>query len=252
MRMPVPRSRESPLRFCSRWVGLAGAVATALLVWASQSYGQEYSAQNWHTEDGLPDEEITAIEQTPDGYLWVGTPKGLARFDGQRFRLFKTESSPELRDARISNLLTDREGTLWIGTLDGNLVLRKGNRFEPVQPPVPLPLDRDKKRPPRLLALGLTPRADRRRRGKHLVAGDRQGDSPPKSWELDSLHSYEWSPDRDHSTIGLRRQRARVDCGQRKASLFLRRQMESDPVRPPAERSGRRAGTCGQGRAVGG
>ena len=146
--MPVPRSRESPLRFCSRWVGLAGAVATALLVWASQSYGQEYSAQNWHTEDGLPDEEITAIEQTPDGYLWVGTPKGLARFDGQRFRLFKTESSPELRDARISNLLTDREGTLWIGTLDGNLVLRKGNRFEPVQPPVPLPLDRDKKRPP--------------------------------------------------------------------------------------------------------
>jgi ligand-binding sensor domain-containing protein/signal transduction histidine kinase len=110
--------------------------------------GQEYSVQNWHLEDGLPDEEINAVTQTPDGYLWVGTYKGLARFDGEKFKVFNSESNPNLPDSRICNLLTDREGTLWIGTLDGNLTREKGGRFEPVQPPLPLPVNPDKQRPP--------------------------------------------------------------------------------------------------------
>ncbi|MGC3961098.1 MAG: two-component regulator propeller domain-containing protein [Verrucomicrobiota bacterium] len=110
--------------------------------------GQEFSVRYWHTEDGLPDEEINAISQTPDGYLWIGTYNGLARFDGEKFKVFNTESNPELPDSRICNLLTDREGTLWIGTLDGNLTLKKGNHFEPVQPPVPFRVDQNKTRSP--------------------------------------------------------------------------------------------------------
>ena len=98
--------------------------------------GQEYSVQNWHLDDGLPDGDITAIQQTPDGFLWVGTPKGLARFDGMQFKVFNAANTAGLTDSRISSLLTDSEGTLWVGTLDGNLVRREGERFESANPPL--------------------------------------------------------------------------------------------------------------------
>ena len=47
---------------------------------------------------GLPDGDITAIQQTPDGFLWVGTPKGLARFDGMQFKVFNPDNTPGLTD----------------------------------------------------------------------------------------------------------------------------------------------------------
>jgi ligand-binding sensor domain-containing protein/signal transduction histidine kinase len=138
---------EVTLLFLSRRARWPGAAVGLLLFHVPLSSGEEFDVKNWHIEDGLPDEEVTAMEQTPDGYLWVGTPKGLARFDGERFKVFNTESCPGLTDSRIANLLTDREGVLWVGTLDGNLVRKIGDQFEPVKPPVPLPLDSDKKRP---------------------------------------------------------------------------------------------------------
>ena len=139
---------SSSLLFRRALISLTGILFIFLFILSLPVLGQEYSIQYWHTEDGLPGEEINAIAQTPDGYLWVGTYNGLARFDGEKFKLFNTESNPDLRDSRICNLLTDRSGTLWIGTLDGNLIVKKGNHFETVQPPVPLPVDPDKTRPP--------------------------------------------------------------------------------------------------------
>ena len=44
-----------------------------------------YVSRIWRTQEGLPENRIRAIAQTPDGYLWVGTSSGLARFDGVRF-----------------------------------------------------------------------------------------------------------------------------------------------------------------------
>ncbi len=91
---------------------------------------EDYSVRNWHIEEGLPDSEITAIAQTPDGYLWVGTPKGLARFDGTRFRVYLPKNTPELKDPRIANLLTDHAGRLWIGTVDGTMLRRTTDKFD--------------------------------------------------------------------------------------------------------------------------
>lgn len=81
-------------------------------------------------EEGLPDGEITAIAQTPEGYLWVGTPKGLARFDGTRFRVYLPKNTPELKDATIANLLTDHAGRLWIGTADGTMLRWSAGKFD--------------------------------------------------------------------------------------------------------------------------
>jgi len=58
----------------------------------------EYSHRIWRIEDGLPQNKIQAIAQTPDGYLWVGTSEGLARFDGVRFHRFRPlEHTPRSR-----------------------------------------------------------------------------------------------------------------------------------------------------------
>ncbi len=81
------------------------------------------------SENGLPDNSITAIAQTPDGYLWVGTYNGLARFDGVRFVTFDPANTPELTHARIRKLFVDSQGTLWINTYDGSLTTLRHGTF---------------------------------------------------------------------------------------------------------------------------
>lgn len=104
-----------------------------------QSLAQDFQVRNWRLEDGLPDGQVTAIAQTPDGYLWVGTQKGLVRFDGVRFKVFRPGSTPGLTDPQISSLATDQSGTLWVGMLDGNLARRPlHGGFAEVRPAVPL------------------------------------------------------------------------------------------------------------------
>ncbi len=67
----------------------------------------------WQTEDGLPQSSVLSIAQTPDGYLWLATFDGLARFDGVRFTVFDTSNLPGLPGNRLVRLFVDREGGLW-------------------------------------------------------------------------------------------------------------------------------------------
>jgi len=80
----------------------------------------DYSAHIWKMEDGLPQNNIEALAQTPDGYIWIGTREGLTRFDGVRFTTFTTRDTPALASNDIRELLADRSGRLWI--LAGNAV----------------------------------------------------------------------------------------------------------------------------------
>src|SRR5262245_44821991 len=64
----------------------------------------------WRVEEGLPDNIVDAITQTPDGYLWLGTQGGLVRFDGVRF---SPVDDPGLKIQRIHQLHVDRLGRLW-------------------------------------------------------------------------------------------------------------------------------------------
>ena len=70
----------------------------------------------WHTDDGLPQSSVKSIVQTPDGYLWVATFDGLARFDGVRFTVFDTSNLPGLPSNRLIRLSVDRAGALWLIT----------------------------------------------------------------------------------------------------------------------------------------
>jgi len=90
---------------------------------------EDYFTDVWTSENGLPDSTVTAIAQTPDGYLWVGTYNGLARFDGVRFATFDPANTPELTHARIRNLFVDSAGALWINTFDGSLTTVRHGSF---------------------------------------------------------------------------------------------------------------------------
>lgn len=71
---------------------------------------------SFSVEEGLPHHGAPVLQRTRDGYLWIGTEAGLARFDGNQFKLFKTSSSPALGSNLIRTLFESPEGTLYVGT----------------------------------------------------------------------------------------------------------------------------------------
>jgi signal transduction histidine kinase/ligand-binding sensor domain-containing protein len=79
----------------------------------------QYGHRAWRVREGFAKGPINAVVQTPDGYLWLGTPLGLLRFDGVRAVEWKPPSGATLPDQRIRVLAVGRDGRLWIGTLNG-------------------------------------------------------------------------------------------------------------------------------------
>jgi ligand-binding sensor domain-containing protein/signal transduction histidine kinase len=88
-----------------------------------------YFIRTWQVEDGLPQNKVTAVLQTPDGYLWLGTYDGLARFDGVRFTIFDENNTPELRSSRVTSLFEAADGALWIGDESGQVTQYKNGKF---------------------------------------------------------------------------------------------------------------------------
>ena len=87
---------------------------------------------HWGIEQGFPGGPVYAITQTPDGYLWLGTEKGLVRFDGFNFRLFTHTSSAVLPASPILDLMTDAEGNLWIRPKSRSLLRYRDGAFQDV------------------------------------------------------------------------------------------------------------------------
>lgn len=80
---------------------------------------RHFGRRIWQTDEGLPQNSVTAILQTKDGYLWFATEGGLARFDGIQFTVFNRRNTPQLHSNQINSLYQDAQGVLWIGTSDG-------------------------------------------------------------------------------------------------------------------------------------
>ena len=109
----------------------AADAAPAASAAGAASAAAAYLVNTWKTDNGLPQNWVTSIAQTPDGYLWIGTRYGgLARFDGLRFALFTPQNTPGLRDMQIERLTLDSRGTLWIATADCSITALRDGRFE--------------------------------------------------------------------------------------------------------------------------
>ena len=128
MRLPAS-SLPGLLRWAVGRAAILAALTASLRAWTAEP---EWLVRNWQTEDGLPDNTVTAIQQTPDGYLWLGTIEGLARFDGVQFKTFDSANTPNLRSSHILSLLADPAGVLWIGTEGGGLARMAGGHFQSV------------------------------------------------------------------------------------------------------------------------
>jgi len=92
----------------------------------------QYRFDEWTTIDGLPYPAIHKIYQTADGFLWIGTSAGAARFDGLTFSVFTKATVPEMVDDEILAFQEDAEGRLWLGTNHGVIWYQKGVWTRPV------------------------------------------------------------------------------------------------------------------------
>jgi ligand-binding sensor domain-containing protein len=123
--------------FCYALGGMTARLACALLLCFSlalpatvpQRGLEGYSRRIWQTQDGLPEEPVQALAQTPDGYLWIGTSGGLVRFDGAEMVVFNRENTPALRENSVFCMLVSNSGDLWIGTEGGGVVRYRGGTF---------------------------------------------------------------------------------------------------------------------------
>jgi ligand-binding sensor domain-containing protein/signal transduction histidine kinase len=88
-----------------------------------------YTRRVWQVQNGLPEDVVQAFAQTPDRFLWIGTTAGLVRFDGVSFTVYDHRNTRELGESNIFCLLATRDGSLWIGTDGGGLVLYRNGIF---------------------------------------------------------------------------------------------------------------------------
>lgn len=107
----------------SRIISTLGCTC-ALTLGVIGSAAAQYRIDVWTTENGLPQNVVTDVTQTRDGFLWLSTFGGLVRFDGANMHVFTTINAPGMRSSRLSGgLIETPDGALWVNT-EGHGVLR--------------------------------------------------------------------------------------------------------------------------------
>jgi signal transduction histidine kinase/ligand-binding sensor domain-containing protein len=112
--------------FSRRLLWLAGIFLSTVTTMLAAGTDDEWLMRPWQTEDGLPDNSVNGLAQTEEGYLWVGTPTGLARFDGIRFENIPLTNVVTMPNHGIVTMLRGRHGTLWLAMDRGALVRLSG------------------------------------------------------------------------------------------------------------------------------
>jgi signal transduction histidine kinase/ligand-binding sensor domain-containing protein len=112
---------------------LAGCAPAALALDPGGAF-RDYAIDRWTVDDGLPQLSVHSITQDRDGFLWVGTQNGIARFDGQRFDVYNRQTTGGVDTGDAYHALGDSRGRLWFGTLHGAL-LHENGRFVPLPMP---------------------------------------------------------------------------------------------------------------------
>jgi PAS domain S-box-containing protein len=112
-----------------RWIFLCLVPIAPLAALNPECPADSYSIHGWFTEDGLHSNKIRAVIQTRDGYLWLATAQGLARFDGSQFTIFNGTTHPELGGGGFFAALEAPDGALWFGG-DHGLFRWQNGRFD--------------------------------------------------------------------------------------------------------------------------
>lgn len=114
---------------------LVCAVCGLLLCGAGYLWGEEEQSvvKNWTVLDGLPSNQVTALAQSDDGYLWVGTSAGLVRFDG--YRLVKYQLGEKETYLPIAEVAAIRGGGIWVKDGNNDCYWLRDKEFSPYDSP---------------------------------------------------------------------------------------------------------------------
>lgn len=125
--------------FLATWGALPGVGRGEVPATQAIPVSEEYVLRKWELDDGLPNNHVSSLAQTRDGYLWVAMGAGgLARFDGVRFVPVTKENNPGLESNNASELYVARDGALWIGLDRGGVARFQGGRFDTIVPMGPV------------------------------------------------------------------------------------------------------------------
>jgi signal transduction histidine kinase/ligand-binding sensor domain-containing protein len=120
------------------FAALFAASAVPLRAQTPEPAAPAYALSVWATEKGLPPGDVFAVNQDAEGYLWIGTPTGLLRFDGSRFVPWTSINDTQpLPNGPVHAIVSARDGSLWVGLGGGGGIVRidKGHltRYGPAQ-----------------------------------------------------------------------------------------------------------------------
>jgi signal transduction histidine kinase/ligand-binding sensor domain-containing protein len=104
---------------CSRLSARAFGCAAAAVLAVTLSAHAQSVGEAWTTDQGLPQNVVRAIHQARDGYLWIVTMDGVARFDGVRFTIFDRSNTPGIETNRFTAIYEDSNGDLWLASEGG-------------------------------------------------------------------------------------------------------------------------------------
>ncbi|MEO6034218.1 MAG: two-component regulator propeller domain-containing protein [Verrucomicrobiota bacterium] len=122
--LSVPKKRPSLLQLFT--IGCWTLLNIGL---PAASVPPRFTVEVWQAQEGgLPQNSVIDMVQTQDGYLWLSTLNGLARFDGVRFTVFDESNTPGLRSSRIVKLFEDSKRNIWLGTETSGAALIKNGK----------------------------------------------------------------------------------------------------------------------------
>ncbi len=138
---PAERGEGTILRVLRRCAGGCGWLLLALGFFQAVPAGADsrlgdFTVTRWTKDNGLPDNSVTCLLRTRDGFLWIGTGNGLTRFDGLNFEPVNLAPRHGSLAKEITALCQDEWNRLWIGTReDGLWCLDSGvaSQFNPPQ-----------------------------------------------------------------------------------------------------------------------
>ena len=119
------------------WLLQRAIAGVALLCFATPAHAidplrmiSQYMRERWGSERGFPGGAVSTIAQTTDGYLWIGTERGLVRFDGLNFRLFQQASPGTFPVGPVQGLVADAEANLWVLLKNTKILRYHDGKFE--------------------------------------------------------------------------------------------------------------------------
>lgn len=121
----LPQNQFAGTRRCLWGIVLAALFAVS----SARDLRAQYRSMQWTADSGLPQNSVRGIVQTPDGFIWVATLNGVARFDGIRFTVFDKSNTPGISSSRFVSMVHGSGGDLWLASEDNNIVRYHGGHF---------------------------------------------------------------------------------------------------------------------------